>query len=212
MRDFDFYFITDSLLSKNGIVNDVRAAIRAGVRIVQYREKEKTTREMVKEARILREMCRKAEVTFVVNDRVDVALACDADGVHIGEKDMDFQTARKILGEDKIIGVSVSSLNEAKEFEKLGANYVSFGPIFETKTKKDAGKPIGIDVLEEASKTLRIPFVAIGGINQENLREVLETGCTRVCMISAILKGDVEDEIRKVRRVINEYATRAREK
>lgn len=203
--DFDLYFITDPGLSKKGVLEDVKAAVKGGVRIVQYREKDFPTREMVEEAREIRNLCKEAKVTFVVNDRVDVALASGADGIHIGPDDMEFETARKILGEGKIIGVSVSSLEDAKKFEELGADYVSLSPIFATSTKKDAGKPIGTEVLRKANGELRIPFMAIGGITQENLPKVLDAGCKRVCMISAILtKDDVEEEVRKIRRIIND--------
>ncbi len=204
--DFDFYFITDRGLSKKGIMEDVRAAIKGGVKIVQYREKELPTKKMIEEAMELRKLCKYDTVIFLVNDRLDVALASDADGVHIGPDDMDYKTARKILGKDKIIGVSVSSLEEAKNFEKLGADYVSFGSVFETSTKKDAGEPIGLDVMKEAKDSLEIPFMAIGGITPENLKDVLDAGCQRVCMISAVLAKDVEEEVRKIRRIINDNA------
>ena len=203
--DFDLYFITDHGLSKKGVLEDVKSAIRGGVRIVQYREKGSPTHKMVEEAREIRKLCKYNSVIFIVNDRIDVALASEADGIHIGPDDMDFQTARKILGENKIIGVTVSSLEDAKFFERSGADYLSLSPIFATSTKKDAGKPIGTEVLKKANGELRIPFMAIGGITQENLADVLKAGCGRVCMISAILtKDNVEEEVRKIRRIIND--------
>ncbi len=205
--DFDLYFVTDRALSRKGVLEDVKAAIRGGIRIVQYREKELPTREMINEAGEMRKLCKYNSVIFIVNDRLDVALASEADGVHIGPDDIDFRTARKILGKGKIIGVTVSSLEDAKRFEKLGADYVSLSPVFATSTKKDAGKPIGTEILRKANGELRIPFMAIGGITSENLKEVLDAGCKRVCMISAILKGeDVEEEVRKIRRVMNDNA------
>jgi len=194
------YFIIDRTLSKKGVIEDVISAIKGGVRIVQYREKNLSDREMLSEAKKICQICRKNGVLFIVDDRVDIALACDADGVHIGKKDIDFLDARRILGENKIIGVSVNSINEAKHFEMLGADYVSLGPIFKTTTKKDAGEPIGIDVIKEAKKVLRIPFTVIGGINLDNLKSVLDAGAESVCMISAIVgKDDVEKEVRKVK-------------
>jgi thiamine-phosphate pyrophosphorylase len=203
--DFDLYFVTDRMLSKKGVMEDVKAAIRGGVRIVQYREKEFPTRKMVQEAGEIRKLCKYNSVIFIVNDRVDVALATDADGIHIGPKDMEFRTARKILGKGKIIGVTVSSLEDAKFFEKSGADYLSLSPVFATSTKKDAGEPIGPEVLRKAKEELGIPFLAIGGITRENLPKVLDAGCRRVCMISAILtKDNVEEEVRKIRRIIND--------
>ncbi|OYT58299.1 MAG: thiamine phosphate synthase [Candidatus Aenigmatarchaeota archaeon] len=206
MIDFDLYFITDRHLSKKGIIDDVVSAIRGGVRIVQYREKEKSTREMIKEAREIGKICKQKNVVFIVDDRIDVALASGADGVHIGDDDIDFMTARKILGDSKIIGVSVRSLEDAKKYEELGADYISFGPIFKTKTKKDAGEPIGLDIIRQAKANLKIPFAVIGGINRENLKDVLNAGAERVCMISAIAgKNNVEEEVRILREMIKNY-------
>ncbi len=206
--DFDLYFITDRCLSKTNVIEDVKSAIKGGVKIVQYREKELPTKKMVEEAREIRRVCKYNSVIFIVNDRIDVALASEADGIHIGPDDIDFRTARKILGKDRIIGVTVSSLEEAKFFENSGADYVSLSPVFRTSTKKDAGEPIGLEIIKKAKDSLNIPFVAIGGITQENLKDVLDAGCRRVCMISAILsKDNVEKEIRKIRRTINEHAT-----
>lgn len=211
--DFDLYFITDRGLSKKGIIDDIKAAIRGGVKIIQYREKELSTKEIIKEAKEIKKLCKESNVKFIVNDRVDVALASEADGVHIGPDDMNLETARKILGPDKIIGVTASSIEDAKFFESLGADYVGLSPIFATGTKKDAGEPIGSEAVKKANEELRIPFVAIGGITQENLREVLEAGAKSVCMISAILnKDDVEGEVRKIRGIINEYSARKSER
>ncbi|MEM5871387.1 MAG: thiamine phosphate synthase [Candidatus Aenigmatarchaeota archaeon] len=206
------YFITDRSLSKKGVVEDVKAAISGGAKIVQYREKNLTMKEMVREAKEISKICKKNKVIFIVNDRVDLALAVEADGVHLGQDDIDFFDARKILGKNKIIGISVSSIKEAKRFEKLGADYVSLGPIFATSTKKDAGEPIGIEAIKEAKKKLKIPFTVIGGINFENLRSVIEAGAESVCMISAIICDDIEEKVGKVGRIINEHANRKSKK
>lgn len=202
--DFDLYFITDRGLSKRGIMDDVGSAIRAGVRIVQYREKELPVKRMTEEAAEIRKLCKANDVVFIVNDRPDVALASGADGVHIGPDDMSLQRARKIMGKDRIIGVSAGTLEEAKRLEKEGADYVGIGPVFETSTKKDAGKPTGVGLLKDIGEAVRIPFLGIGGITRGNLEDVLNAGCRRVCMISAILsKDDVEEEVRKIRGIIN---------
>lgn len=202
--DFDLYFITDRSLSRNGILEDVRQAIKGGVRIVQYREKEFGTKRMIEEASNIRKLCKYNSVIFIVNDRADVALASGADGIHIGPDDIDYEIARSMLGKDKIIGVTASSVEDAKRLEKAGADYVALSPIFKTSTKKDAGEPLGTDVIGKARRELEIPFVAIGGINPGNLPEVVRAGAGRVCMISALLKGDVEAEVRKARRIIHE--------
>lgn len=201
------YFITDRKLSRKGIIEDAKAAVRGGAKIIQYREKEFPTREMIGEARELGGICRKNGVTFIVNDRVDVALACDADGVHVGTGDVDYETARKILGDEKIIGVTAASSGEAADFGRKGADYVAVSPVFITSTKKDAGKPVGTSEIREAKQKTNVPVVAIGGITRENLNEVLEAGADAVCMISAILnKKDVENEVREIRRAIDEHS------
>jgi thiamine-phosphate pyrophosphorylase len=207
--DFDLYFITDRALSRNGIDEDVKAAIRGGVRVVQYREKKLDKKRMIEEAKEIGKICRQAGALFIVNDFADVALASGADGVHIGPDDASLAAARKILGPGKIIGVTASSAADAKRFEREGADYIGLSPIFATQTKSDAGKPVGLAAVKEAKKKLRIPFVAIGGINQANLTSVLDAGATSVCMISAILKADnVEEEVSAVRRIINEHTAR----
>jgi thiamine-phosphate pyrophosphorylase len=202
------YFITDRSLSRKSVVEDVKAAIRGGVRIVQYREKNLDDDAMIAEAKQLAEICRNRAL-FIVNDRVQVALASNADGMHIGPYDTDFLEVRKALGGEKIIGVTVSSAEDAKRFERLGADYVSLSPVFVTSTKKDAGEPIGIEVISEAKKRLRIPFTVIGGINLGNLENILDAGAESVCMMSAIIaKDDVEKEVRKVEMIIHEHAAR----
>jgi thiamine-phosphate pyrophosphorylase len=202
------YFITDRSLSKKSVIEDVKAAVNAGVRIVQYREKNLDDDAMIAEAKQIAGICR-GKALFIVNDRIKVALASNADGIHIGPYDTDFIDVRKIFGSKKIIGVTVSSLEDAKRFEDFGADYVSLSPVFATSTKKDAGEPIGLDVVRQASKTLRVPFTVIGGINFGNLGDVVEAGAESVCMMSAILKAeDVGEEIKKAERIIHEHAAR----
>jgi thiamine-phosphate pyrophosphorylase len=207
--DFDLYFITDRTLSRNGIDEDVKAAIRGGVRIVQYREKALTKKRRMEEAKELAQICKRAGVLFIVNDFADIALASNADGVHLGPGDASIAEARKTLGPGKIIGVTAGSVAAAKRFEAEGADYIGLSPIFATPTKKDAGKPIGMRAIAEARKTLRIPFVAIGGITRENLESVLDAGAKSVCMISAVLNSEnVEEEVREIRRIMHEHAAR----
>ncbi|MBC7332917.1 MAG: thiamine phosphate synthase [Actinobacteria bacterium] len=197
------YFITDSKLTKKGIIEDVREAIEAGVKIVQYREKEKSTRKMFEEARRIKNLCKQNGVLFIVNDRVDISLAVDADGVHLGDEDMPYEVARKILGVEKIIGLTVHDIEEAVLAEKMGADYIGLSPIFETKTKPDAGKPSGLEFIRMAKEKITIPFVAIGGINESNIESVLDAGATSVAIISAIVgKDDVERECKKFREII----------
>jgi len=203
LNDIDLYFITDSRLTGRTVLEDVGSAIRAGVKIIQYREKDLTTREMIDEAVKISQLCRENDVLFIINDRVDIALAVDADGVHLGNEDMPYEAARIILGNTKIIGLTVHDVGEAIEAERIGADYIGISPIFETTTKPDAGTPAGIDLIKYIKKAVKIPFVAIGGINQDNIKSVLEAGARSIAVISAIVtKDDVEKECKKFREVI----------
>lgn len=195
LKDIDLYFITDNKLTKKTVLDDVKAAIAGGVKIIQYREKEKSEKEMIEEASKIKELCG-SDVILIINDNVEIALAVGADGVHLGKDDIDYETARKLLG-DKIIGITTRNAEDAVKAENLGADYVSIGPIFSTTTKPDL-KPIGVEMIEKIKKAIKIPFVAIGGINLNNLDEVLNAGATKVAAISAIVaKDDVEKEIKK---------------
>jgi len=203
LEDMDLYFITDSRLTRKTVLEDVKSAIRAGVKIIQYREKGEGTGDMIKEAKGISELCKKNNVLFIINDRVDIALAVDADGVHLGNKDMTYSIARKILGSKKIIGLTVHNIREAVEAERIGADYVGVSPIFETKTKLDAGRPAGLKLIKDIKKAIKIPFVAIGGINENNLGSVIEAGARSIAAISAIVtKDNVEKECKKFREVI----------
>ena len=204
LKDIDFYFITDSDLSKNGIFSDVDNAIKAGCKIIQYREKNKITKDMIKEGNQLREIC-KGRAIFLIDDRIDIALAVDADGVHLGQEDMPYHSAKKILGKDKIIGLTVHNLEEALVAERLGIDYIGLAPIFKTGTKEDARDPIGIKMIEIVREKVRIPIVAVGGIKKENINNVIEAGADSIVSIYAILKADnIYDEVREFIRIIKE--------
>jgi len=189
LAEIDFYLVTDSGLSRKGTLSDVQEAVAAGCRIVQYREKNKSTKEMIAEASQIKAICDNVAI-FLVNDRVDVALAVDADGVHIGQDDMPIDIARAILGADKVIGLTVHNTSEAKEAEKSGADYVGLSPIFDTATKSDAGKGIGIERIRDVKNAINIPVVAIGGINKQNCRCVIENGADSLVAISAVVCSD----------------------
>ena len=191
-----YYFITDSGLSRAGNISDVRQAVACGVEVVQYRNKNAETREMFEEAFRLREICRDA--LFLINDRIDIAMAAQADGVHLGQSDMPIAVARKLLGPDRIIGLTVHNLSEALEGERLGADYLGVSPIFQTATKPDAGKPAGITLIEEIRRHVEIPLVAIGGINHSNAADVIKAGADGLCAISCVVAGeDVGMEIKR---------------
>jgi len=191
-----YYFITDSGLSRAGNISDVKQADACSVCAVQYRNKNAQTREMFDEALRLREICRNA--LFLINDRIDIALAVDADGVHLGQSDMPYRAARKMLGPGKIIGITVHNIREATEAQHLGADYLGVSPIFQTATKSDAGKPAGIALIEEIRARVDIPLIAIGGINLANAPEVVRAGADGLCAISAVVaKEYVSSEIKK---------------
>lgn len=191
-----YYFITDSKMSRAGNTSDVKSALAAGVKVIQYRNKISGTKEMYDEALKLKSMCKDA--LFLVNDRLDIALSVNADGVHLGCDDMPYAVARKLLGRNKIIGLTVHSLREARQAQKAGADYVGVSPIFATKTKTDAGRPLGIGLLKEIRKCVSIPIIAIGGINLSNAKEVVLAGADGLCAIRAVVtKSDAKKEIEK---------------
>jgi thiamine-phosphate pyrophosphorylase len=174
----------------------VAAAVAAGVRVVQYRRKQGRIEELVAEARQLRELCR--NLRFLVNDRVDLALEVGADGVHLGKEDLPCPEARKILGPETIIGVTVGTVSEALAAQAGGADYLGVSPIFATATKADAGAAAGVTLLAEIRRRVSLPLVAIGGITLTNAPGVIAAGADAVCAIAAVVtQTDVRAEIEK---------------
>jgi thiamine-phosphate pyrophosphorylase len=203
LNDIDYYFITDAKLSRKGIFSDVEDAVHGGCSIVQYREKGKNNEEMLEEARKIKELCGN-KAFFLINDRVDIALAIDADGVHLGQADLDVRTARKILGK-KILGVTVHNLDEARRAVNEGADYLGVSPIFSTITKPDAGKPCGTGLIEQIKEEVSVPIVALGGINKQNTPQVIRAGANSVAAVSAVLcTDDVENEVKEFIRIIRD--------
>lgn len=180
-----YYFITDAGLSRAGDAADVACADAAGACFVQYRCKDGTTAELYREAMALKGLCR--HTPFLINDRVDIALAVGADGVHIGQDDMPFAVTRRLIGPDKIIGLTVHNLAEAREGVALGADYLGVSPIFSTQTKKDAGQPAGPDLIRAIRAEVNLPLAAIGGISSDNAPDVLAAGADMICAISAVV-------------------------
>lgn len=187
-------FITARKESSLTLKEIVTIVLSSGVRCIQYREKNKSRRDIYREALILRKLTTEFGAIFVVNDYADIALAVNADGVHLGQDDLPLKEARKILEKGKIIGVSTHSIEEAIAAEAGGADYIGFGPVFHTATK-DAGKPKGLAALREIKKLIKIPLIAIGGINAENLESVIASGADAVAVASGILSGDIYDNI-----------------
>ena len=208
LSEIDFYLVTNSELSKKGALSDVENAVKAGCKIVQYREKNKSTKCMIEEAKKIKKKC-EGRAFFLVNDRVDVALAVDADGVHIGQEDMSFETAKRLLGKDKIIGLTVHNLEEAIKAEKMGVDYIGLSPIFETGTKKDAGKACGVEMKGKARKEVNLPKVEIGGIYKNNPGWVIKAGADSTVAVSAVVCSDnIYGEVSDFIRVIKENKVR----
>lgn len=189
-----YYFITDASLSLAGNRSDVKNAVAAGVAVVQYRNKLVNVRQAFDEALELKSFCK--GVKFIINDRLDLALAVDADGLHLGNDDLPYAQARRLLGKRKIIGITVHNLKEAKVAAVQGADYLGVSPIFPTETKKDAGEPGGLRLIRQVKSNVSIPVVAIGGINLTNAPKVIQAGADALCAISAVItKPDVAKEI-----------------
>jgi thiamine-phosphate pyrophosphorylase len=194
MVDWDVYLVTQASLSAGRTTDEIVAdAIDGGVGVVQLREKDRTARERYELGRELRELTREAGVTFVVNDRVDIARALDADGVHLGDDDLPVPVTRELLGEDAIIGRSVSTVEDAEAAAAAGADYLGVGAVFATGSKDDIDDEehaVGTDRVAAIADAVDIPFVGIGGITAENATEVVEAGADGVAVITAITKAD----------------------
>mgnify|MGYP001401659599 CR=1 FL=1 len=184
----------------------VEAMIAGGVKIVQYREKRpyKSHRQMLAECRRIRALTRAAGVLFIVNDYADIALLTEADGVHVGQDDLPVPELRRLLGPDKIIGLSTHTPEQAREAPALGADYIGVGPIFATQTKEDVVAPVGFDYLEHVARHCPLPFTAIGGIKQHNIGEVVRHGARSVCLLTDIVgAGDIAAKVRALNAIIN---------
>ena len=191
-----YYFITDTALSAAGLKSDVEKTVASSVSIIQYRNKQAATRTLYEEALSIKNLCMGTSTRLIINDRIDIALAVDAHGVHIGQEDMPYHVARSLLGRDKIIGVTVHTLEEAIAAQGMGADYLGVSPIFTTATKLDAGKPCGVEGLKAIRQACGIPIVAIGGIDLSTIGLVIEAGADMACAISAVVtRTDVRAEI-----------------
>ena len=199
------YGITAEILSKGRSNTEiVEAMIEGGIRFIQYREKEKSARERYEECLVLRALTKKAGVSFVIDDFVDLALAVDADGVHIGQTDLPPAIVRSLLGNDKIIGLSTHGEADLEAANKLVdiIDYIGTGPVYETQTKKNVS-PAGLAYIRQAAAFSKLPFVAIGGIKKENIHEVAAAGAKTAAVVSAITGAvNVVEEIRILRQLL----------
>lgn len=199
------YAVTDrSWLGGRSLAEDVEAAIKGGATLIQLREKNMDINNFAKEAEEILLMCRKYNVPLIINDNIDVALAVGADGVHLGQSDMNAAKAREILGEDKIIGVTAKTVSQAQKAQRDGADYLGSGAVFGTSTKADA-KPMDLETLRSITASVNIPVVAIGGITGENVLCLKGSGIAGAAVVSGIFaQKDIEAAARDLSRKICE--------
>lgn len=185
-KDMLLYAVTDrSWLGEKTLCSQVEEALKGGATFIQLREKDLEEETFFKEALELKELCHRYHVPFVINDNVELAKKVDADGVHIGQDDMEAAEVRKILGEDKIIGVSAGTVAQALQAQAAGADYLGVGAVFPTGTKLDADA-VSYDILKAVCSAVDIPVVAIGGITKENTRELKGSGIAGIAVVSAV--------------------------
>ncbi len=201
--DTSLYFITDSTgFEQQEFLSRVKMALEGGVTLVQIREKNKTTREYIELAEKVHEITKQYNVPLIVDDRVDVALAIDAEGVHLGQSDMPIDVARKIIGNDKILGATAKTVEQATQAYKNGADYIGTGAIYPTTTKVITVLT-PVSTLKEVCKAVPIPVNAIGGLNKDNVDVLKGSGIAGICVVSAIMKADnpklAAEELKKIK-------------
>lgn len=200
----DIYALTDSHLSLGRPTLQVaRALLDAGIKILQYREKDMDAGKMLEECRALRAMTLEAGACFIVNDHVDIAMLCDADGVHVGQDDLPVPAVRSLIGSDRIIGLSTHSPAQARQAVVLGADYIGAGPIYATKTKKNVCDPVTLEYLDWVVANISLPFVAIGGIKRHNIADVVRHGAKCCALVSELVGADdIAARVREVRELL----------
>ena len=199
----DIYALTDARLSCGRTLETVVSALLgAGVKIIQYREKHMKSGEMLEECRLMRRLTREAGACFIVNDHVDIAVLCEADGVHVGQSDMAAGKVRALIGPDKILGVSAQTVEEALLAEREGADYLGVGAVFPTGTKADANA-VSYDTLRDICAAVSIPVIAIGGITKDNVARLSGSGIVGVAVVSAIFaQPDIPTATRELKAAV----------
>ncbi|PSW14291.1 thiamine phosphate synthase [Photobacterium rosenbergii] len=190
MYDYRLYLVTDEYQDIEQLEFVIREAIAGGVTMVQLREKHGDIRAFIQRAEAIKPMLQEAGIPLIINDRVDVALAVDADGVHLGQSDMPADVARRLIGDDKILGLSVENEQQLEAAQSLPLDYLGLSAIFPTTTKTDTVYAWGLEGLAKASAFSQLPLVAIGGINESNIRAVVEAGADGIALVSAICHAD----------------------
>ena len=205
LKDKNIYLITssDNFSSQNEFLDKVAQILNAGVKIIKYREKNKSASEIIKTGQALRQLCSMYNALFIVNDRVDIAKILDSDGVHLGQDDIPIKEARKILGEDKIIGISTHKPDDAITAQQNGADYIGVGPVFKTPTKPNT-TPVGLEYVKWVKENINIPFYAIGSIDENNVDSVIKAGADRIAVIRALMNSkNPEKTVKKFMEEIN---------
>jgi|Deesub1362B_J571_1020462.scaffolds.fasta_scaffold00006_186 thiamine-phosphate pyrophosphorylase len=206
VKDWRVCLVVDpELFPHVNLLKAVTEAVAAGISSIQLRVKSSSTRHFFELATQLASLLRASNTPFIINDRVDIALACRADGVHLGQEDLPLAAAREILGPRRIIGISVNTVEEARAAEEGGADYIGVGPIFPTTSKKELRKILGLPGLREIRQATKLPILAIGGIKPENAASVHQAGADGVAVISAVLgKSDIKVQVNKLLQALEE--------
>lgn len=206
VEELKLYLVTDrGLLAGRDMVDVVSKAVAGGVTMVQLREKDLGSKDFIGEAIALKAALEGTGVPLIINDRVDVALAAGADGVHIGQSDMPYAMARRLLGPDAVIGLSVENMDQVLEAEALDVDYIGVSPVFSTSTKTDTVAPFGLAGLSEAARISSHPVVAIGGLNDSNIADVLRAGADGIALVSAVIGArNPREAAAKLRGIIDE--------
>ena len=196
------YGVTDaSWTGRFTLLEQVEQALKGGVTCIQFRDKQLENDAFLREAKKMKVLCEKYHVPLIINDHVEIAIQCGADGVHVGQKDMEAKEVRKLVGEKMIIGVSARTVEQAIQAEQAGADYLGVGAVFGTSTKMDAEK-ISLERLKEICQAVKIPVVAIGGVQKDNFPELAGTGVAGAALVSAIFSAqDMEEECRNLRNI-----------
>jgi len=186
LKENDLYVITDQ---KDNLLEILEEILNAGVKIIQHRFKTGTDKDHLKEAIQIKNLCKRYNSLFIINDRLDIALASDADGIHLGQDDLDLKTARKLIGYSKIIGISANNAIDISNAINDGCDYIGIGPVFETTTKKNK-IPLGIENIKTLTKDLNIPWFAIGGIKSNNISHLKRNGFKKVALVSQLMNSE----------------------
>lgn len=205
--DLSLYLVTDrSLCLGRPLIHIVEEAIKGGVTLVQLREKECSSREFYELAIALKKLLTPYQIPLIINDRLDIALACDAEGLHIGQSDLPYSVARKLLGKEKIIGLSVENMEDVIEANLLDVDYIGISPVFNTTTKTDTATALGLEGVQEITRLSKHPSVGIGGINRSNAGDIIQAGADGISVVSAIVSAeDPQASAQELKRIIDQY-------